>query len=148
MKKFTILLVSLFAAFSILPASAGNDRIIPVGELPAPARQFLDTYFKGVEVSYARVEEEWFDKEYKVLFVNGAKVEFVKNGDWREVDCRYQDEVPADLVPKEIAGYLGQNFPERRVVGIERDRRGYEVRLDNGLDLEFDRHFHLVDIDD
>lgn len=148
MKKFTIFLTSLLVALSILPASAGNDRIISVGELPARARQFIDTHFKGMEVSYVRVEEEWFDKEYKVLFVNGAKAEFVKNGDWKEVDCRYQGEVPAELVPVGIADYLRQNFREQRVVGIEQDRHGYDVRLDNGLDLEFDRQGRLVDIDD
>ena len=30
----------------------------------------------------------------------------------------------------------------------DRDRRGYDVELDNGLDLEFDSSFRLVDIDD
>lgn len=148
MKKFTILLVSLLTALSTLPAFAGNDRIITVGELPAPSRQLVDTYFKEVGVSYAKVDEEWFDKEYKVVLVNGVKLAFRKDGSWKEIDCRYNGEVPADLVPTAITGYLGQNFQERRVVCIERDRRGYEVRLDNGLELEFDADFRLVDIDD
>lgn len=147
MKKFTILLSSLFAALSILPVSAGNDRIITVGELPAASQQFITTYFKGVEVSYAKVDEEWFDKEYKVVFVNGSKVEFLKNGDWKEVDCKY-GEVPAGIVPKPILDCVASRFAGRRVVCIEQDRRGYDVELDNGLDLEFDRDFRLIDIDD
>lgn len=147
MKKFTILLASLFLTLSILPASAAGDRIITVGELPASSQQFIQTYFKGVEVSYAKVDEEFFDKEYKVLFVNGAKVEFLKNGDWKEIDCKY-GEVPAGIVPKPILDCVAGRFAGRKVVCIDRDRRGYDVELDGGLDLEFDSNFRLIDIDD
>ena len=110
-----LLLAALFAALSILPASAGNDRIIVVGELPAAAQQFITTHFKGVEVSYAKVDEDWFDKEYKVVFVNGSKVEFLKNGDWKEVDCKY-GEVPAGVVPahpKRLAGLSARDLQRR-----------------------------------
>ena len=147
MKKYTILLTALFVAFSAFPAFADNDRIITVEELPAPARQFVDTHFRGVEVSYAKVDEEWFDKEYKVVFVNGSKVEFVKGGDWKEVDCKY-GEVPAGVVPQPILDCIATRFAGRKVIGIEQDRRRYDVKLDNGLELEFDRSFRLIDIDD
>lgn len=147
MKKFTILLASLFLALSILPASAAGDRIITVGELPASSQQFIQTYFKGVEVSYAKVDEEFFDKEYKVLFVNGAKAEFLKNGDWKEIDCKY-GEVPAGIVPQPILDCVASRFAGRKVVCIDRDRRGYDVELDNGIDLEFNSDLRLIDIDD
>ena len=147
MKRLTILMASLFAALSILPASAGNDRIIVVGELPAAAQQFITTHFKGVEVSYAKVDEDWFDKKYKVIFVNGSKIEFLKNGDWKEVDCKY-GEVPAAAVPRQIADEVARLFPACRIVSIERDRSEYEVKLDNGTELTFDRKFRLTDMDD
>lgn len=147
MKKFTILLASLLLSLTILPALAAGDRIITVGELPASSQHFIQAYFKDVEVSFARVDEEFFDKDYKVLFVNGAKVEFLKNGDWKEIDCKY-GEVPAGIVPKPILDYVSSRFAGRKVVCIDRDRRGYDVELDGGLDLEFDRDFRLIDIDD
>ena len=113
MKKFTILLASLTVMASSVPAFAGKDRIITVGELPAVAQQFVQTHFKAVEVSYAKVDEELFDKDYKVVFVNGSK-----------------------------------NFAGRKIVSIDRDKRDWEVKLDNGLDLKFDLHFRLIEIDD
>lgn len=147
MKKYTILLTALFVAYSAFPAFADNDRIITVEELPAPARQFVDTYFRGVEVSYAKVDEEWFDKEYKVVFVNGAKVEFLEDGLWKELDCKY-GEVPAAAVPRQIADEVARLFPGRKIVSIDRGRRDYEVGLDNGLELTFDRKFRLTEMDD
>ena len=146
MKKFTILLASLAVMASSVPAFAGKDRIIAVGELPAVSQQFVQTHFKGVEVSYAKVDEELFDKDYKVVFVNGSKVEFAKDGQWKEVDCKY-GEVPAAVVPQQIRDYVTKNYPKNKIVAIDRDRSDYEVELDNGLDLKFDLKFRLIDID-
>ena len=147
MKKLTILLASLaIMAFSV-PAFAGKDRMITVNELPAVSQQFVKTHFTGVDVSYAKVDEELFSKDYKVVFVNGAKVEFAKDGQWTEVDCKY-GEVPAAIVPQEIRNYVAKNFAGRKIVSIDRDTRDYEVKLDNGLDLKFDLKFRLIEIDD
>lgn len=147
MKRLSLLLSVLFVTASTLPALAGNDRIITVGELPAASQQFISTCFKEVEVSYAKVDEEWFDKEYKVVFVDGSKVEFVRSGAWKEIDCKY-GEVPAGAVSAPIRDCVAARFPGRRIICIERDRRNCEVKLDNGLELEFDADFRLVDIDD
>ena len=40
-----------------------------------------------------------------------------------------------------------ENYPDRKITAIDRDRRDYEVELDNGLDLKFDLKFRLIDID-
>ena len=85
-------------------------------------------------------------QDYKVVFVNGAKVEFAKNGEWKDVECKY-GEVPAAIVPQQIRDYVTKNYPKNKIVAIDRDRRDYEVELDNGLDLKFDLKFRLIDID-
>ena len=81
------------------------------------------------------------------VFVNGAKVEFTKNGEWKDVECKY-GEVPAAIVPQQIRDYVAKNFAGRKIVSIDRDKRDWEVKLDNGLDLKFDLQFRLIEIDD
>ena len=39
-------------------------------------------------------------------------------------------------------------YPDTSVVQIDRDKRDYEVKLTNGLELTFDLKFNLIDIDD
>ena len=146
MKKFTILLASLAVKASSDPAFAGKDRIFTNKKIPGGAQLFVQTHFKAVEVSYAKVDEELFDKDYKVVFVNGSKVEFAKDGAWKEVDCKY-GEVPAAIVPQQIRDYVAKNYPDRKLTALDRARRDYEVELDNGLDLKFDLKFRLIDID-
>ena len=39
-------------------------------------------------------------------------------------------------------------YPDSRVTEIERGRKGYELKLDNGMELTFGTDFRLLDIDD
>ena len=146
MRKFPILpLIALLAAG--LTTACENSRPLTEAELPAASQRFLSEHFPGVEISFAKVDTELFDKEYKVVFVNGAKVEFLEDGLWKELDCKY-GEVPAAAVPRQIADEVARLFPERKIVSIDRGRRDYEVGLDNGLELTFDRKFRLTEMDD
>ena len=51
-------------------------------------------------------------------------------------------------MPQQIRETVTERFPGRTIRKIERKRRGFEVKLDNGVELEFDRAYNLVDIDD
>ncbi|MCZ2607976.1 PepSY-like domain-containing protein, partial [Bacteroides fragilis] len=39
------------------------------------------------------------------------------------------------------------NYPDAKVLKIERDKTDYEVKLSNGWELKFDSKFNLIDID-
>ena len=56
--------------------------------------------------------------------------------------------LPAAIVPQQIRDYVAKNFAGRKIVSIDRDKRDWEVKLDNGLDLKFDLQFRLIEIDD
>ena len=132
MKKLLILAAAVFA-LGTSTVSADNDRPISVSELPEKAQQFIRQHFPNEKVSFAKMERELF--------------EFLKNGDWKEVDCKYST-VPAAIIPQQIAQYVSQYYPDTSVVQIDRDKRDYEVKLTNGLELTFDLKFNLIDIDD
>ena len=146
MKKLLILAAAVFA-LGTSTVSADNDRPISVSELPEKAPQFIRQHFPHEKVSFAKMERELFDTTYEVIFTSSSKVEFLKNGDWKDVDCKYST-VPAAIIPQQIAQYVSQYYPDTSVVQIDRDKRDYEVKLTNGLELTFDLKFNLIDIDD
>ena len=146
MKKLLILAAAVFA-LGTSTVSADNDRPISVSELPEKAQQFIRQHFPTEKVSFAKMERELFYTTYEVIFTSSSKVEFLKNGDWKEVDCKYST-VPAAIIPQQIAQYVSQYYPDTSVVQIDRDKRDYEVKLTNGLELTFDLKFNLIDIDD
>ena len=102
--------------------------------------------FPQEKVALAKMEKDFFDKKYEVIFANSSKVEFFKDGTWKEVDCKYST-VPEAVIPEAILRYVKATYPDHKVVKIEKEDRGYEAKLANGMKLEFDNKFNLIDID-
>ncbi len=144
MKKLLFLLVCLFSIQTV--AWADDDKPIQVSQLPQSAQQFIKQYFAENRVAMAKVETDFWDKSYDVIFTNGDKVEFDKKGNWKEVNCKYSV-VPVKIIPPAIKNYVNSNYPDAKVLKLERDRKDYEVKLSNGWELKFDLKFNLIDMD-
>ena len=145
MKRLFITLSVIFAAVGV--ACADVDKPIEVDKLPEAAQKFLKQYFPQVDVTLAKVDNELTYKEYEVLLTNGTRIEFGSNGEWKDVDCKF-DVVPEGIVPRPIVDYVAKHYPDAKIVRIDLERRNYEVVLSNRLELTFDKKFKLVEIDD
>ena len=145
MKKIVFLFVSLFVMN--LAVFADNDKPIQVTEMPKAAQNFVKAHFSNQSVAVAKMETDFLDKTYDVIFTNGDKVEFDKKGNWTSVDCEHT-QVPVEIIPAAIQQYVSKNHPNAKVVKIEKtDRKGYDVDLNNGFDIEFDKKMRVVEID-
>lgn len=122
---------------------ADNDRVITFDQLPAQAQTLLKTHFANKVPLIITVD--WDD--YTVMYQSGEKVEFDKKGNWKEINCKASG-IPADLIPEQIKASVENTFPGATVIKLDRDRRGYDVKLNNGMELEFNKKFQMVDIDD
>ena len=142
-----VMVVASVLALGILSATADNHKTIPTTQLPASSQQFIKTYFPKEKVSLVMEERDFLETSYNVVLSNGAKIEFHKNGEWKEVDCRH-GAVPSAIVPAQIASKVMDLYPDAAIVEIDKDSRDYEVKLSNGWELTFDLQFTLVKIDD
>ena len=142
-----IVMIAIFCMMSFnIVANAGNDKPINVNELPAKAQTLLSKHFKGQKVMLATIESGVVSRSYDVVLRNGTKLEFDKKGNLTEIDCK-QGIVPSQLIPQPIKNYLKVNYRGETVRKIELNKKEYEVELTNGIDLTFNKHFQLIDID-
>ena len=142
-----ILMIAICCMVSCnMVANAGNDKPISVNALPAKAQTLLSQHFNGQKVMLATIESGVVSRSYDVVLQNGTKLVFDKKGNLTEIDCK-QATVPAKLIPQAIRNYLKENYPAQAVKKIEMNKNEYEVELANGLDLTFNKHFQLIDID-
>ena len=122
MKKLMIL-TTILMALGISTACADNDKPIAVTQLPQKAQLFIKTHFPKEKVALAKLERDF-------------------------LETRKYSTVPTAIIPAQIASYVSQNYPDTQIVQIDRDKRDYEVKLTNRLELTFDLNFNLIDIDD
>lgn len=142
MKKIAFILMTLVMTMSI-SVMADNDRVINFNQLPAQSQTMLKKHFAGKTPMI--ITADWDD--YKVVYNTGEKVEFRKNGEWKELSSPGKG-VPAALIPAQIKANVKSSFPGAVIIKIDRDREGYDVKLNNGMELEFNKRFQLVDMDD
>lgn len=139
--KAILLLVAMFAmSFN---AKADHDQVITFNQLPQAAQTLLKQYF--ADKVPLIVTMDWDD--YTVMYDSGEKVEFDKQGNWKDFDCR-TSHVPSALIPEQIKTHIRATFPGTTIIKLDRNRRGYEVKLNNGLEVEYNRTFQVIDIDD
>ena len=141
MKKLLfVLLAVLTLGFS---AKADHDQVINFNQLPQQAQTLLKEHFAN-KVPLI-VTMDWDD--YTIVYETGEKVEFDKQGKWKEIDCRTSS-VPTALIPEQIKSHIRATFPGTTIIDLDRNRRGYEVKLNNGLEVEYSPSFQVIDIDD
>ncbi|MBQ5817890.1 MAG: PepSY-like domain-containing protein [Bacteroidaceae bacterium] len=146
MKKILVIILAVFS-LGVITVKADNDRVITKDALPAKAQQFVNAHFASVKISYIKEDRDFFDRNYELVFADGSKIEFGRNGEWVDVDCRYNS-VPQAIVPAAIQTYVKSNFPDVKIIEIERKRGNHEVKLSNKLELVFDKNLKIKGIDD
>ncbi len=144
LRNLAIVLALITVGFA--SACADNDKVITVKELPVKAQQFVKKHFRGDKVVLVKEDRDLIGKNYDVIFSNGNNIEFDRNGEWEDIDCK-SSFVPNAIVPNKIKSYVSSNYPGMRIIKIDRDRKEYGVDLSNGIELTFDKNFKLIDID-
>lgn len=115
--------------------------------LPQPITDFLQKHFQGATVAYVETDAEHGGLEYDVTLNDGTEVDFDPANQWEQVDCKVKA-VPAALVPAAIASYVKSNYQGLLITKISRKPYGYEIEVNNGLELRFDPQGHFAGIDD
>ncbi|MDE6144435.1 MAG: PepSY-like domain-containing protein [Muribaculaceae bacterium] len=132
-KKISLMLVAFMASFSAV-AYAGTT--INQSELPKAATAFLSKYFPGDNIRKAEKDQGRRGMEYEVDLASGAEIDFMSDGNWKEVKAAKGKAVPSAIVPSAIAKYVDSNFSGLFITEIARKRGGYEVELSNGTELK------------
>ncbi|MFK8267497.1 PepSY-like domain-containing protein [Capnocytophaga cynodegmi] len=126
-----------------------QESVVTQNELPQEAQSFIKKHFSQYTLDYIILDKEYFSSDdYTVRFSEGLKIEFNEKGEWTEIDGNYT-EIPTEFISKNITSYVKAKFANTRIVKIERGFFGtQEVKLSNGLELEFDSKGNFKRVDD
>lgn len=145
MKKCIAFALAL-GALSLSPLFADNDKVVTLRELPKSAQTFVQKFFSNQTPSLVTLDNDLVSKTYEVIYAGGTRLEFDSKGNWQEVEIR-QGAIPAGIVPQSIEADVAKRFPGQTIQHIERKRRGFEVELTNGIELEYNRQGKLLRTD-
>lgn len=137
MKKILFLIALVVGSIQLAMADDVVTR--DVNQLPLAARELIDKQFSHRKVDFIKIEKDLFEEtSYEVKLDDGTELEFNSKGGWVEIDAK-DDDVPSEFIPESIQKYMKDHYKGEKIVKIERDRKGYELTLENGLEVNFDQ---------
>ncbi len=146
MKK-SIIIAALFIGFALSNTSCSKEA---TAQSHTSINNFVATYFPNEEV-IASIKD---GLDYEVTLSDYTHIEFdgglLSKLEWDEVDCKrstVHTSVPAALVPTQISDYVARLHAGRSIVKIAKDGRGWDIELDNGVEIDFDRKFNIIELD-
>lgn len=148
MKKIFYLSTALLAALSLNACQEEGKKAIEFDSLPETAKELVNTHFADKQVAAVYRDHEVTDKDYEVIFTDGANIDFTKKGEWDEVEDRDADGVPEAIIPQAIREYVNEKHTGQYVVQIGKERKEYEVELNSSIEITFDKNGKFVRYDD
>ncbi|MDO4674828.1 PepSY-like domain-containing protein [Campylobacter sp.] len=110
-----------------------NDVAIPVGELPTSAQNFISENFKGAKATLAKKDSD----SYEVSLSDGTEIDFMANGEWKEVDGKYKA-IPLTFLPKELLSKVQASQSNAQIIKVEKEISGYKFQFNNNMKVYTD----------
>lgn len=137
---------ALFLCVSSYASAENHEKRVNMQDLPQNVQQFLTTHFANMVANTTCMKEK---DNYKVVLANGYEVEFDHKGNWDEIDNELHAALPQSVInmlPQNAVNYINANFPNAAVYSIDRDHKGYEVKLHGNkmAELRFDKQGNLL----
>ena len=142
------LLIMIVAVLGISTAAMAKDTYArDASVLPKAAQTMIANNFKA-NVSVVKIESDFGRvSEYEVVLTDGTEISFDRDGNWDNVEVG-EGSIPKAFIPQAIADYVKANQPGQKIVGIEKERHGYDVELSNGIEMKFDKNGKFQRYDD
>lgn len=144
MKRFIVTIALVVASLTIVYA---KDKPVTFSQLPVAAQAFINKNFPDDKVSFASVDDDIIRPDYQVVLASGVMLDFENNGKLEKISTR-NGNIPDGIIPAEILNAVNAQYPDAKVLEYEIDRRTYEVKLSNKLEIKFNSAFGIIEIDD
>jgi len=144
MKKASYLATLLSTVFLFL-AACDKESIVGADGLPASAQTYITQHFPDHEILQVVKERDDLKTTFDVYLSGGYNLDFDKKG--KILGIEGTSELPDSVVPEKILTYVRTNYPDYFILDWELDDRGQDVKLSNGMELQFDKSGNFLRID-
>lgn len=129
-----------------------GDDDMTVAEVPQTIKDFIITNFPGATILKAEREN---NGNFEIELNNDEELIFDAQGnflglavDEDENEDEDDEDISVSELPQNVRDYITANYPANTVIEAEREDDGFEVTLNNGVELKFDEDGEFVSADD
>lgn len=127
-------------------AAPANAAATTAQGLPDAITAFIKQQFPNATIAGVEPDHDHGGLEYDVYLNDGTQIDFDANNQWEKVES--MKGVPAFFIPKAIASHVKGSYQNTVITKINKEHNGYEVELNNGIELRFDHSGRFLGMDD
>lgn len=148
MKIKKLLLSVITASILTSVAFAASKVTQDVGVIPAQGMSYIKTNFPDVKIMSIKIDKTLFSiDDYEIMLEDGTEIELKPNGEWTSVENKIKG-VPLSTIPVPVRQYIRENYPEKKVIEVQKKKYGFQVELDNRFELKFSESGQFLGLDD
>ncbi len=135
----------LLAFLPIFLFSCDKETVVEPSKVPAEVKNYINTHFPANEIIQIIEDKDGLELTYDVTLKDGILLEFNRKKEIIDIESRTK--LPDSVIPAKILDYTKANYASNFIIGWELDDRNQQIRLDNGMDLEFTMSGDFLRID-
>lgn len=125
------------------PVNGDDDRVVSASQLPQSAQDYINKFLPGKTIANVVAD----DDDINVTMQSGERLEFDLGGNIKKIEA--YPELPAAVIDKRIVSDVKTIDPQAKIVKIDRnDYGGFEVKLSNGMEINYDASCQRLGFDD
>lgn len=140
-----LLIIASSLVLSLTLSSCNKEEIISSSKLPSEITTYISTHFPTHTVLQVTKEIDGFIKTYEIILSESLSLEFNRKKEVTDIDGISQ--LPNSVIPEKIRTYVSTNFSDNYIIGWKLERNTQQIKLDNGLELEFNKKGDFLRID-
>ncbi|MBK1971273.1 PepSY-like domain-containing protein [Campylobacter sp. TTU_617] len=127
--------------FAILATAAilYADMVVSVDSLPQNAQKFIQTYFKGTQIALVKKDIDSFD----VTLNDGTEIDFIINGEWKEIDGNYKA-IPTGFLPTNLISKVQASQANAQIIEVSKEINGYKFKFNNNMKVYTDINGNIL----
>ena len=122
-----------------------------INDLPEAASDFVNQNFANVEVDKIDTNDSWYNmsdsETYEVELSNGIELDFNKRGEITEIENDEAENVRRTAFDRSVWDYVERNYADAVIINYEVEKDGYDLELDDGTELSFDKEGSFLEED-
>lgn len=146
MKINKLIQLSILAASIFIGAtSCEKDKLMTPNDLPNEIKNYINSHFPNNAILQVIKEKDGISKNYDIILANNINLEF--NGKKEITDIDGSEKLPNSVIPTKILDYVTTNYPDDIITDWSLDDKNQSIKLNNRLELEFNKKGDFLRID-
>ncbi len=115
-----------------------KDMVVPASELPNNAKEFISKNFKTAQIGLVKTDIDSYD----VILNDGTEIDFMINGEWKEVDGKYKA-LPHTILPN-VMKKVSATQPNAQILEVDKEINGYKFKFNNNMEVYTDMQGNIL----